>query len=315
MKKFIALALAATAFSLSADAQAKKPQPKTKGPAANFKKSGAVTYAIIKDVPGPNVTVGDMIEAQITVKIGDSVLSSTMRDNGGKPAQLPIQQTQSPIEWAGPLTNFSVGDSGLIRVAVDSIKKYSNGQELPGFMKPGKFITFEINVTGMKTKEVLMQEQAVRMKEQEEMMKKAEANAAVQKETDDKLLQEYFKINKITPTKTASGLYYSIKTKGAGKTPATGNLVNMNYTGMLMNGEKFDSNVDPAFNHVQPFEFPLGQGRVIKGWDEGIALLPKGTKATLYIPSGLAYGANAAGPKIPANSVLIFDVEVVDVKE
>ncbi len=83
---------------------------------------------------------------------------------------------------------------------------------------------------------------------------------------------------------------------------------------MLLNGEKFDSNVLPEFGHVQAFEFPLGQGRVIKGWDEGIALLNKGAKATLYIPSKLGYGAQGAGGKIPPDATLIFEVELVNAK-
>ena len=64
---------------------------------------------------------------------------------------------------------------------------------------------------------------------------------------------------------------------------------------------------------MQPFSFGLGQGQVIKGWDEGVALLKKGSKATLYIPSTMAYGERGAGDKIPANAVLIFDVEVTDI--
>jgi FKBP-type peptidyl-prolyl cis-trans isomerase FkpA len=84
--------------------------------------------------------------------------------------------------------------------------------------------------------------------------------------------------------------------------------------------KKFDSNEDPAFQHVQPFTFNLGTGQVIPGWDEGIALLNKGAKAKLLIPSPLAYGdrgmpGSPANPEgIPANSVLIFDVEVKNIK-
>jgi FKBP-type peptidyl-prolyl cis-trans isomerase len=83
---------------------------------------------------------------------------------------------------------------------------------------------------------------------------------------------------------------------------------------MLLNGEKFDSNVDPKFNHVQPFEFTVGIGQVIKGWDEGLQLLNKGGKAKLIIPSSLAYGSRGAGAAIPPNSPLVFDVEVTDIK-
>ncbi len=94
----------------------------------------------------------------------------------------------------------------------------------------------------------------------------------------------------------------------------------MNYTGTLLDGTKFDSNEDTTFHHVQPYEFPLGRGQVIKGWDEGVALLKTGATAILYIPSTLAYGAqarpgSAENPKgIPANSNLIFAVQLKGIK-
>ena len=91
-------------------------------------------------------------------------------------------------------------------------------------------------------------------------------------------------------------------------------LLLLNYTGKLMNGTLFDSNVDPKFNHVEPFSFPLGRGRVIRGWDEGIGYLKVGEKATLYIPSHMAYGANPPTDAIPPFSTLIFDVELVEIK-
>ena len=120
--------------------------------------------------------------------------------------------------------------------------------------------------------------------------------------------------NNIKPQSTPSGLYYVITKQGAGNNAKPEQYVYVNYTGHLLNGTVFDSNIDPKFNHVQPFWFNLGVGQVIKGWDEGIGLMPKGSKGTLYIPSGLAYGAQSPSPLIPANSVLIFDVEVVDAK-
>jgi len=105
-----------------------------------------------------------------------------------------------------------------------------------------------------------------------------------------------------------------ISKPGTGPNAAAGQKVTVNYTGINMAGETFDSNVDPKFNHVEPFNFDLGNHSVIAGWDEGVALLNKGSKATLYIPSGLAYGPMARGPQIPANSILIFDIELLDFK-
>lgn len=110
--------------------------------------------------------------------------------------------------------------------------------------------------------------------------------------------------------KTASGLEYTITEKGNGKIPKTGDKVMVHYTGKLTNDTVFDSSV----GRNQPFAFKLGVGQVIKGWDEGIALLQVGDKATFKIPAALGYGAAATG-KIPANSTLIFDVELLDVIE
>jgi peptidyl-prolyl cis-trans isomerase A (cyclophilin A) len=76
----------------------------------------------------------------------------------------------------------------------------------------------------------------------------------------------------------------------------------------------FDSNTDPKFNHVTPFTFTLGQGQVIKGWDEGVALLQIGTKGTFFIPSALGYGPSGAGQQIPPDAVLVFDVELVGIE-
>ena len=109
---------------------------------------------------------------------------------------------------------------------------------------------------------------------------------------------------------TPSGLTYLITKKGMGRQPKTGETVIIHYTGMLTNGVKFDSSRDRG----EPLSFELGVGRVIKGWDEGIAKLRIGDHAILVIPSNLAYGSRGAGGVIPPDSTLIFVVEVVDVK-
>lgn len=97
------------------------------------------------------------------------------------------------------------------------------------------------------------------------------------------------------------------------RTAKNGDTLVMNYTGRLTNGTVFDSNVDPKFRHVEPFEFKLGAGEVIKGWDEGLLGMKVGEKKTLNIPPEKGYGAQAVST-IPANSTLIFDVELVAIK-
>ena len=109
---------------------------------------------------------------------------------------------------------------------------------------------------------------------------------------------------------TASGLSYKMIKIGNGIQAEKGKTVSVHYTGKLIDGTKFDS----SYDRNEPFEFPLGEGRVIPGWDEGIALLKVGDKATFIIPSNLAYGERGAGGVIPPNATLIFDVELMDVK-
>ncbi len=123
-------------------------------------------------------------------------------------------------------------------------------------------------------------------------------------------IQKYLEENNISVEPTESGLYYVVIEEGKGEQAKAGNMVKVHYTGTLLNGTKFDSSVDRG----QPFEFKLGAGQVIKGWDEGIALMKVGEKGKLIIPSELAYGDRAMGDAIPANSPLVFEVELIEVK-
>jgi len=108
---------------------------------------------------------------------------------------------------------------------------------------------------------------------------------------------------------TASGLKYTDITVGTGPSPRTGQTAVVHYTGTLTDGTKFDSSRDRG----QPYEFQLGRGMVIKGWDEGVASMKVGGRRRLVVPPGLAYGA-VPRPGIPPNSTLVFDVELLDVK-
>ncbi|EKT3964166.1 peptidylprolyl isomerase [Flavobacterium psychrophilum] len=110
--------------------------------------------------------------------------------------------------------------------------------------------------------------------------------------------------------KTQSGLRYKMIQKGSGKKAENGKTVSVHYEGSLESGKVFDS----SYPRKKPIDFKLGQGQVIEGWDEGIALLQVGDKARFVIPSHLAYGSRGAGGAIPPNATLIFDVELMDVK-
>ncbi len=115
-------------------------------------------------------------------------------------------------------------------------------------------------------------------------------------------------------TTTSTGLRYTDEVVGTGPSPRAGQSVNVHYTGWLdesgKKGKKFDSSRDRG----QPFSFPLGQGQVIAGWDEGVATMKVGGKRTLVIPAALGYGARGAPGAIPPNATLIFDVELLGVR-
>ncbi len=106
---------------------------------------------------------------------------------------------------------------------------------------------------------------------------------------------------------TDSGLQYVVITEGDGAAPQTGNRVFVHYVGTLENGTKFDSSRDRG----RPFDFVLGQGQVIKGWDEGVGMMKVGDRRKLIIPPDLGYGARGAGGVIPPNATLVFDVELL----
>ena len=109
---------------------------------------------------------------------------------------------------------------------------------------------------------------------------------------------------------TPSGLEYIDETIGKGPKPATGQHVTVHYVGTLTDGKKFDSSRD----RNEPFTFAIGEGEVIKGWDEGVATMHVGGRRKLIVPPQLGYGAAGAGGVIPPNATLVFDVELLDVK-
>jgi peptidylprolyl isomerase len=154
---------------------------------------------------------------------------------------------------------------------------------------------------------------AVWAKKDELLKKKAAEFAAAKAEENKKYTvsaDELVKKSYPNAKKTASGLYYLVEKEGTGAQAAAGKSVSVHYTGTLADGKKFDS----SYDRNQPIIFVLGQGQVIRGWDEGIALMKVGSKVKLIIPYNLAYGEQGFPPVIPAKATLIFDTELVDVK-
>lgn len=250
-------------------------------------------YKIVFDNKMPKGKMGDIIKMNLEyLTQKDSVLFSTYKEEMG-----PVQFTISPQTFNGdPMEGFTLlgeGDSAIFLMPADSAYK---DQDMPPFAKQGEFVKIHVKVLSMMTKE--------------EFEKKKTEEAKMQSEKDATLIENYLAAKGLTAQKTPSGLYYIIEKQGDGAKAEAGKTVTVNYTGKLLDGKVFDSSLNPGRT---PFSFKLGAGQVIKGWDEGIALLNVGGKGTLIIPSPLAYGSRAQGP-IPANAVLLFDVELLEVK-
>ena len=162
--------------------------------------------------------------------------------------------------------------------------------------------------------------------EQITMLQKENQEKAKQQLTEDVMaIARHLEENKIVAKSSDSGLFYVIDTPGQGAQPKQGSQVKVNYTGRLLDGKVFDTSLATVaeqhgiHNPQRTYEaiaFQLGAGQVIQGWDEGIMYLRKGARARLFIPSTLAYGSREVGHGlIPANAILIFDVELVDVQD
>lgn len=212
---------------------------------------------------------------------------------------------------------FAEGDSIVIAVSTDSMAK-TQPRPLPKFFPKGTFIKYFIKVLKVKSeKDARDAIEKARIEAQEKI--RVGDSVSVHKYLKEKGLADKAK-------STPSGLYYIITKEGTGARPEKYDTVYTNYAGKLTDGTLFDTNMESAAKEggkykgpnpgkYQPFTFPIGMGRVIKGWDEGLSLLKKGSKAILVIPSTLAYGPRKMGNDIPANSVLVFDVELTDFKK
>ncbi len=134
-------------------------------------------------------------------------------------------------------------------------------------------------------------------------------NATSQSEIDQNLILDYLIASNIDAERTESGIYYTTENAGTGANPVKEDVVKVHYKGYFLDGKTFDS----SYERNEPAVFPLA--RVVQGWQEGIPLFKEGGKGTLYIPSHLAYGPRGAGEDIPPNSIIAFDVEMLDIMD
>lgn len=241
--------------------------------------------------------LGDIISFHLVLKNSeDSLLRNTYEEN--MPVKLVLQQAPFKGSFEEGLAMLAKGDSATFYVNADTLFTKMM-QPMPPMVKKGTDLAFTVKVLDIQTSE--------------EFQKKQAEEGAAQKGIDAKVIDKYIADNNLAGKvqKTESGLHYVVLTPGSGASPGQGDAVKVHYTGKLLDGKVFDSSIDNPQTGGKPIDFQVGVGMVIPGWEEGIMMMKKGEKRTLIIPSGLGYGSEGSGP-IPANSVLLFDVELVD---
>jgi FKBP-type peptidyl-prolyl cis-trans isomerase len=258
-----------------------------------------VLYKNIISTSTSKAKMGDVLTVNFTERTqNDSLLESR------HPFQIMVRTAEFKGDPRGSLTMVGVGDSISFMVPIDSLIRVQNptpaqkaqiAKVVAPLKKHGDYVKLDVKVLDIKSQQDVMNERA--------------AATAKSAEAEKTALPDYLSAHKINAKQTASGLYYSIDKKGTGPLPKPGQKVTVNYTGTMLDGSVFDSSLKPGRT---PFTFTLGQGQVIKGWDEGIALLPVGSKAHLFIPSDLAYG-EAGNQGIPPNTPLVFEIDVLSV--
>jgi len=252
-------------------------------------------YKIIEAHTGPKAILGDFMNLQIITTVGDSVLMDTHTTG---PQFIPLQKGQGRFNIMEGLALLSSGDSAVFLIPADSVMKAPNR---PPFVKNGDTIAIHVKVLAIESALQRNQEAA--------------QATAIQMDSDESVIARYVEVQHLKAVKDSLGVYIVTQKKGQGEMPKAGQLVSINYTGKLLNGKVFDSNLDSAFHHAgKPLSFPAGIGEMIRGMDDGIMHLRKGTQATLYIPSGLGYGPQGSPPVIAPNAILVFDVDVLDIK-
>lgn len=279
----------------------------------SFKKTkGGLLYKIISDDKGKKIAHGKFFELQFgETKFTGAGKDTLLSDPANVMSQIvPLDSLQLPPDYYAIFAQIRKGDSIIIRQSADSIIKSSQGN-VPPFIKKGGFI-----VSSFKVLDVLDTKEDAE-KANVAIMERARTRDSIrgieQTKKDDKLIAEYLAKNKITATKTALGVYVETIAPGAGEKPAAGQQVSVKYTGMNLEGKKFDSNVDTSFGHIDPYTFVIGQQGSIAGFEDAVKQLSKGGKIKAYIPSALGYGAQGSPPRIKANEILLFEIELLDI--
>jgi FKBP-type peptidyl-prolyl cis-trans isomerase FkpA len=231
---------------------------------------------------------GDIISFDLIIKTAaDSVIKDSYKE--GQSFTVPVQKGAFKGSFENALYFIGEGDSTTVLVNADSLFKLMNQPLAPGITK-GSDLKFTVKMHKVQTRVEF------------------EKELADKKANEPKIIEEFVAKSMKNAQKMTEGIYYVEKNVGAGATPVNGEIVVVDYVGKFMDGKIFDQ------SNGQPFEVPLGEGRVIPGWEIALKTMKKGGKSTFIIPSALAYGEQGGGPIAP-NTPLVFDITLTDIKK
>ncbi len=265
----------------------------------DFKKTkGGMPYKVFASSSGTKIEPGNFVKANVIYKIKDS---TAFNSYGSFPVYFQVNPSQ-PYDISEVLPTLKKGDSVYAVQLIDTFMARTPSQPLPPQYKKGDKIT-----TSMKILEVF--------KTPDAMQKDEESEKAGFLKGEDAEVKSYLSKHNIDAQKLPGGTYVQVTAPGQGPAVQDGKFISIMYKGSTFAGKVFDTNMDPSFGHTQPLSFVLGNGGMIKGFNDGLQVLKKGSKARIFIPSMLGYGAQPPSPAIKPFENLIFDVEVLDVQD
>ena len=263
-----------------------------------------IYYVKENHTDGAAINAGEYVSVHYTGKLLNGKKFDSSLDRG-EPITFKIGVGYVIPGWDKGIPLFKVGEKGTLFIPSDLAY---GSQGAGGIIPANAPLIFNIQIIQTEDEATYQQEQKKRMLK---LQAEAEARSEAQAKIDQKVIEDYIHTKQLKNVKfLPSGLAYYMEKEGDGKQVTKGSTAVVHYTGMLLDGTKFDSSKD----RNQPFAVQVGANRVIQGWEQGLPLFKAGGKGVLIIPSRLGYGERGAGGIIKPNSVLIFEIEVLEVK-
>jgi FKBP-type peptidyl-prolyl cis-trans isomerase len=252
-------------------------------------------YRIIRDAKGKKAQLHDVLQLNLSYHLPDD---SVLYDSEvlGDSFLLKITEPSFPGSIEEGLLMLGEGDSAEFLLPADSVYKRLFRQRMPAFIQPGTLLTFRVGVVNV------MDETAFQRRMQKE---RSEGFLREQKEIEKYLQENNLNISAVSP-----GIWFIMLQEGKGKRPATGDSVEVKYTGRLLNGKIFDSSSKAGRN----LRYRIGNGNYLKAWEQAIMSMPEGSMSRLILSSDQAFGRSASAP-VPPGSPVIFDIELIKVFE